>query len=68
VNASFAELGIHYGIVTSECQHKICKYLSCLKNHLLLIFYFRRMSAEAEKEKGLCETNFDLNLSSEIDV
>ena len=22
------ELGIYYGIVTSECQRKICKYLS----------------------------------------
>ena len=24
--------GIHYGIVTSECQHKICKYLPSLKS------------------------------------
>ena len=44
------ELGIYYGIVTSECQRKICKYLSSWKSSSIKI-YFKSMSADAEKKK-----------------
>ena len=51
VNAQFAKLDIHYELDISECQHKICKYMSFLKNFWQLIFIFISEDCQETKEK-----------------
>ena len=45
--------GIHYGIVISECRHKICKYLLSLNiNYHLLRIIFRKQKKKTDEKKG----------------